>query len=248
MIFFVYVDYTLDENLPFYVGKGQIARLQKRERNAYWKNIAVKHGWRREIMLATKDESFAFEEEKRRIAELSTFEDGTPGRWGANLTKGGEGISGWKHSKETCERMSRSRSGANNHQYGKIGILNLNFGKVRSKEIREKFRLNHPMTGKTQSMTTIAKWSGQNNHMYGRKGQLHPRFGKTHTATSREKMRSNAILTWSHVAVIRAHFIAGVSCQALANEFSVSYNAIWKIVHNKTWTTQSPENSCSELA
>lgn len=94
-VFYNYIDWTLEvQPRPFYVGKGKYHRTKLRERNAYWKNIVAKYGWRREIVLATKDEKFALEEEKRRIAELGTFEDGTPGRWGANLTEGGEGRSG----------------------------------------------------------------------------------------------------------------------------------------------------------
>lgn len=105
-IFFVYIDWMLEKQArPFYVGKGTQKRLYKRKRNVYWQNIAAKYGWRREVVLATKDESFAFEEEKRRIAELGTFEDGTPGRWGANLTEGGEGPSGAIVSEQTRIRL-----------------------------------------------------------------------------------------------------------------------------------------------
>jgi hypothetical protein len=47
MIFFVYIDWTL-EDVPrsFYIGNGVFARVQKHERNAYWKNIAAKYGWK----------------------------------------------------------------------------------------------------------------------------------------------------------------------------------------------------------
>lgn len=111
-VYFAYVDWTLEASpRVFYVGKGNLKRTQKRERNTYWKNIAAKHGWRREVLLATKDESFAFEEEKRHIAEFGTFEDGTLGRWGANLTEGGEGASGYKHTQETRQKLSEMREG-----------------------------------------------------------------------------------------------------------------------------------------
>jgi len=94
-VFFVYIDWTL-EDIPraFYVGKGTKIRLGKRERNAYWKSIRNKYGWRREAILATKDETHAFEQEKHFIAFFNTFENGEKGRWGANLTEGGEGVSG----------------------------------------------------------------------------------------------------------------------------------------------------------
>lgn len=114
-IFFVYLDWTLEDiPRPFYVGKGQLARVKRYERNAYWKNIAAKYGWHREVVFATKDEQFSFEEEKRLITELGTFEDGTLGRWGANLTEGGEGPSGWKPSSEWKD----ARRGERNPRFG----------------------------------------------------------------------------------------------------------------------------------
>jgi hypothetical protein len=105
-VFFNYIDWTL-EDIPrsFYVGKGKLKRISQRERNAYWRNIAAKHGQRREVVLATKDEAFAFEQEKRLIVELGTFEDGTLGRWGANLTEGGEGVSGRKNLTRSSENV-----------------------------------------------------------------------------------------------------------------------------------------------
>ena len=111
-IFFIYIDWTLEE-IPraFYVGKGVYGRVHKRERNIYWKNIVIKYGWRREVIFATKSESFAFEQEKRLIAELGTFEDGTLGCWGANLTEGGEGFYGGKHTTETREAIGYAQRG-----------------------------------------------------------------------------------------------------------------------------------------
>ena len=125
-VFFVYVDWTTEVlPRPFYVGKGLIKRTQIRERNQYWCNIAAKYGQRREVVLATRDETFAFEQEKRLIAELGTFEDGTLGRWGANLTEGGGGSNGWKPSTEWL----RARSGSNGPLYGKKGNQHPSFGK-----------------------------------------------------------------------------------------------------------------------
>jgi hypothetical protein len=94
-IFFVYVDWTL-ENVPrtFYVGKGNKDRIQKRERNAYWKSIAAKYGWRRDVILATKDEQFALEQEIVTIREFKTYHYDRNDGWGCNFTRDGEGTSG----------------------------------------------------------------------------------------------------------------------------------------------------------
>jgi len=45
MVFFIYIDWTLeDQSRPFYVGKGTIDRIMIRERNKHWCRIADKHG------------------------------------------------------------------------------------------------------------------------------------------------------------------------------------------------------------
>lgn len=44
---------------------------------------------------------------------------GTKAPGGYNLTDGGEGTTGWKHSKETRKEMSKSRTGSRNGMYGK---------------------------------------------------------------------------------------------------------------------------------
>lgn len=122
LIFYVYIDWTFeDPPRAFYVGKGKLARVQKRERNVYWRNLANKFGQRREIIFATKEEQFAFEQEKRLVAELGTFENGESGRWGANLTAGGDGVSGIrganlgkKFSLEWREKLASKKRGARN--------------------------------------------------------------------------------------------------------------------------------------
>lgn len=171
-VFFVYVDRTVDEDRTFYVGKGIKERLRRRARNAYWKNIVAKHGWdlnHREIVLATKDESFAFEEEKRRISELGTFEDGTPGRWGANLTDGGEGTCG--HI--MLESSLAKRSGCN-HPF---------FGKKRPEEVAVKTRgEKNGFYGKTHSN----EWKRHKSLITS--GENHLNFGKHLSQETRNKI------------------------------------------------------------
>ena len=101
-MFYVYEHIRLDTNQVFYVGKGSSERINsKRDRNIYWNNIVNKCiNFKSNILLETNDEDFSFfvEEEvidlyKKRGIKLS------------NLTNGGEGISGLKHSKESKEKM-----------------------------------------------------------------------------------------------------------------------------------------------
>lgn len=105
-VFFVYIDWTTEE-IPrsFYVGKGTIDRVNMRERNEHWCRIAAKYGWRREVVFATKDEAYAFEQEILGILELGTFEHSSTYRWGANKTTGGDGTSGYRHTDDVKEQM-----------------------------------------------------------------------------------------------------------------------------------------------
>lgn len=59
---------------------------------------------------------------------IECWETKAPGDY--NLTDGGEGTTGWKHSKETREGMSKSRTGSRNGMYGK----------QHNKETRDKIR------------------------------------------------------------------------------------------------------------
>ena len=99
--FFVYVDYRAGAGRPFYVGKGDEARVKKlQRRNQLHTNIARKHGQRRVIAYTLASEADAFHMERLLIAGLCTrVEDG-----GANFTDGGEGAS--NPSLETRAKLS----------------------------------------------------------------------------------------------------------------------------------------------
>jgi len=84
------------------------------------------------------------------------FYDSTNPEIGYNLTEGGGGILGFRHSEETKEQISRNSA-------TKSGIENPNFGTHRSEEIKEKI-------SKTMQGTNI----GEDNPMYNRRGKEHP--------------------------------------------------------------------------
>jgi group I intron endonuclease len=69
---------------------------------------------------------------------IECWETKAPG--GYNLTDGGEGTTGWKHSKETREEMSKSRTGSRNGMYGK------QHGKETRDKIRQKAKDRDPST------------------------------------------------------------------------------------------------------
>ena len=95
--FYTYVHRRADDGKVFYVGKGKGSRANStRSRNPYWASTARKHGVRVEIAALWACEAEAFEHEKLLI---SCFRDLNQPL--CNLTDGGVGISGYRHSAET---------------------------------------------------------------------------------------------------------------------------------------------------
>lgn len=118
---YVYVDRRLDTCAPFYVGKGDAARVRRKERNRYHQNIVARHGIERSIVFETGDEREALDKEIELIKELRTRDY----FGGANFTDGGDGVSGYRfaleaieknriihtgvtHGENTCEKKRRS--------------------------------------------------------------------------------------------------------------------------------------------
>ncbi len=204
-VWHVYVDRTLDDR-AFYVGKGDKHRIKQKRRNRYWKFIANKYGFTREVILTTKDEKFAFEQEIEWIAKLKTFINGPIGSWGANMSQGGEGPSGFKrqtpYTEESLDKMRVSKLGDKNPAYGKPG--NRLGASHDSETMLTKMR--HRKCG----VETIEKLSGENG--------------------------SGSILTWKSVNEIRfIHSSENKTHKALAVQFGVSQIAIYKIIRNKSW-------------
>jgi hypothetical protein len=104
--FYVYVHRRKDNNAIFYVGKGRGRRLnQYWQRNPYWTKVSTKHGFLAEVISTHESELDAFAHERFLIASLRLYCDL------ANITDGGEGNSGLKHSDEARARMSAKRRG-----------------------------------------------------------------------------------------------------------------------------------------
>jgi len=106
-MFYTYAHYTPQGRL-FYIGKGQGERANAfYKRGIYWNNVVKKYGTPKVEVLASWDtETEAFEHEKLLI---SCFKD--MGYKLANLTDGGEGTSGYKHTDEQRENNRKARLG-----------------------------------------------------------------------------------------------------------------------------------------
>lgn len=136
---------------PFYVGKGNVARLGKKTRNKHHSNVAMKHGVNRVIVLSTDDENVAFGEEVRLIAEHHTFvDDPFYSDVGCNYTKGGEGSSDHIASEETRRKLSMKNS------ISMLGNKN-GLGCRKSESVRR--RISEILRGHSVSMKTRLKIS-----------------------------------------------------------------------------------------
>jgi hypothetical protein len=110
-VWYVYVDSKSDTGQPFYVGKGNLARVNRKERNRYHCNIVQKHGLCRNVVFQTNNEREALDKEISLIKELKTRDC----YGGANFTDGGDGVSGFKHSHESLEKNRLAHIGRTQH-------------------------------------------------------------------------------------------------------------------------------------
>ena len=96
IMYLVYQHIKADKNDIFYVGKGKKRRpTQFYGRNEYWYRTVNKHGFYAEILVKDIDEEFALLIEKETIDLYRRR-----GIKLVNITDGGEGSSGYKHTEE----------------------------------------------------------------------------------------------------------------------------------------------------
>jgi hypothetical protein len=104
-MFYVYEHIRLDTNAVFYVGKGKGRRcFEARRRNQHWKRVVAKAGGFDVCIVVDKiDEELAFLAEQELIAKLKS-----QGASLANITDGGEGASGYRHTDEARIKFSKT--------------------------------------------------------------------------------------------------------------------------------------------
>jgi hypothetical protein len=109
--FYIYFHTKLTNDEVFYVGKGKDTRAWvKRGRSQYWNRIKNKYGYIIHIVEKDLTEEQAFEREKYWIEYFGKENL-------VNMTDGGEGSTGYKHSEETIKKMIQVKKG-NKHTLG----------------------------------------------------------------------------------------------------------------------------------
>ena len=105
--FYVYEHIRLDTNEVFYVGKGTGRRAYESKgdrRSEHWKRVHNKAGSSVKLLIENVDEELAFLIEIERIDQLKRLNAPL-----VNISIGGEGNSGYKHSEDAKNRISESR-------------------------------------------------------------------------------------------------------------------------------------------
>ena len=157
-MFYVYEHIRLDTNQVFYVGKGKGTRLQSSsDRNKYWHNVVNKTGFKAVKIVEHSDEELVLLVEIERIDQLRKL-----GYKLCNITDGGQGISGLKHSEESKRKMSESRKDIVPHKHTeetKQRIREAATGVVFTEERKNKIRLK--AIGRVVSEETKAKLKGR---------------------------------------------------------------------------------------
>jgi hypothetical protein len=177
-IYYVYVHYTCDTKELFYVGKGKEERAySRRSRNNMWKNISSKHGYSVEFIENNLNEEEAL---KLEIELISLHKPR------ANLTNGGQGTSGYKHSPETVKKRNENNKRINSTPEGKLKKSLAQKEAQNRPEVKEKIRLKrvklmervrngeieNPFKGKKWTPDQIeaisSKQRGKNGYWYGK--------------------------------------------------------------------------------
>lgn len=118
MNYYTYIHYREDDNIPFYIGKGQNNRHRMSQgRNKYWQNIVQKHGFISELLSIFETEQEAFEHEAFLIKIFKEM-----GYKLANLSDGGEGPSGYKQTEEHKDNIRKAQLGKKHTQETKDKI------------------------------------------------------------------------------------------------------------------------------
>ena len=212
----VYRHIRLDTNQPFYVGIGaSMGRAHsKNHRNNHWHAITNKTDYRVDILFEDVTYSFAKEKEIEFIEIYKRKEDGG---LLCNITKGGEGCLGLKHTDEAKAKMSARNKGKKISEEQKKKVSAFHKGRKRSEETRRK-------------LSESSKGRGL--------GTKIPEHVKEKMRLSARRGENNSISKLSEIDIINIRELkkSGISQRKIAMQYNVVKNTIASIINGKTWS------------
>ncbi len=214
----VYRHIRTDLNIPFYIGIGkEVARAYcKVNRNQHWKNIVGKTSYDVHILFDDVSYEFAKEKEKEFIELYKRKEDGGIL---CNITKGGDGVLGIRHTEEARKKMGEPNKGKTISDWHRQRISEFHKGKKHSEEFKAKMSEN---------------FMGEKNHRYGVKASEETRKKMSESAIKGEGHQFSK-LKQSDVLEIRRLSSEGMSQRKIGKKFNVTKTAISHILKGLTW-------------
>lgn len=176
-VFYIYRWIRLDQNVPFYVGKGTKDRAyqKNKSRNTYFKNIINSVPTEVEIVLGNLTETEAFKKEAEFINLYKKM-----GYCEANFSNGGEGSSGYHHTKEALKKMSIAKKGMVSSKKGKT-----------YEEIYGEEKANLLLKEMSKNAKKRPLHKALIDNQKGKKGGSNPNYGKTLPQEQKDKISNS---------------------------------------------------------
>lgn len=157
--YYVYFHIKLNEGEIFYVGKGRNNRAYtKVGRSVFWHNIVKKYDYDILIIDDNLTEEEAFELEKKYIESIGRRDLGMGTL--VNLSDGGEGPTGYRHTEEIKNKLSEMKAGKERPKHSeetKNKLSEINKGKKLSEEHKRK--ISEANKGKKHTEEALRKIS-----------------------------------------------------------------------------------------
>ncbi len=214
--FYIYI-HCRPNGEPFYVGKGKGFRAYDfTHRKQHHKNVIAKHGKER-ILIYTRNcesEAQAHAHEIWMIAWCRA-----QGYRLTNMTDGGEGMSGHKHTKQTCIKIKikRAKQKIKHSDETKIKIGIANKGKLKGRKnpkhserlkgrkhsIEHKLKISAALCGQKRSMEARKNMSNARKgyivHEQARLNMSIAHVGKKPSQRTRRRMRASQLERWAKI-------------------------------------------------
>ena len=211
----VYRHIRTDLNIPFYIGIGKEVNraYSKTHRNDHWNRIVGKTSYDVHILFDDVSYEFAKEKEREFIELYKRKEDGGIL---CNLTKGGDGVLGIRHTEEARKKMGEPNKGKTISDWHRQRVSEFHTGRKHSEE-----------TKKRMSESQIGKGLGIKASEETRKKMCE----------SSKKGESNhaSKLTSSDVLEIRRLSSEGMGQRKIGKKFNVTKGTISSILKGLTW-------------